>query len=151
MQRDLERRWNKTFKQLIHLILGGLFHRWKVRAGNLRIADENKFRNVVYACIPLHFHHADYCFAVLRRERDRHSPAQVLKVLPVIDLGLVNDELGSVAVFLPWPARVARLTRSGCGCGGGSCSRRRKKHSANDYTVKQRIVKRFHSDSVIIL
>src|SRR5262245_28191016 len=106
MQRDLERRWNKAFKQLIHLFLCGLVERWKVRARDLRIGDENELGNVVYACISLHFHDADYCFSALRRERNRHSPAQILEVFPVIDLGLINNESRAVLVFFAWPARI---------------------------------------------
>ena len=143
MQGDLERRWNKAFKQLIYLFLGGLVHRWKVRARNLRIADENKFGNVVYACIPLHFHHADGCFSVLGRKRNRHSPTQVLEVFPVIDLRLINNEPCSVLVFFAWPARVARLI--GSGVGGDAFERQRKKRCANDHALNQRSARQFHS------
>src|SRR4030095_7330459 len=114
MQRDLKRRWNKAFNKLLHLFLGGLVHRWKVRAGNLRIADENKFGNVVYVGVPLHFHHTDYCFAVLGGKRNRSSPAQILEVLPVIHLRLINNEASAVLVLLTRPTRTARLAGSCC-------------------------------------
>src|SRR5262245_32014147 len=107
MQGDLERRWNKAFKQLIHLFFRGLVKRWKIRSRNLRIADENELGNVVDGSSSLHFHDADYCFAGLGGKRNRHSPAQILKVFPVIDLRLINDELGSVLIFFAWPARTA--------------------------------------------
>jgi hypothetical protein len=58
MQRNLERRWNKAFKQLIHLFLRGIIQRWKVGASDLRIGDDDDFGNVIDVRIPLHFHHA---------------------------------------------------------------------------------------------
>src|SRR5262249_25460494 len=90
---------------------------------------------------------AHHCFAGFWRKRDRHSPAQILEVLPVIHLRLIDNKFVPILIFFTWPARVARLGRRNVG--GGSSSRRRKKRTDNDYTVKQRRVKRFHNDSVI--
>ena len=63
--------------------------------------------DVVYVRISLHFHHAQHRLATLGRKRHRHSPAQILEVLPVIHLRLINNELGAVAVFFARPARIA--------------------------------------------
>src|SRR4029453_10536720 len=108
----------------LHLFLFGLVQRRKIRARNLRVRNGHELGDVVYSSIPLHFHHADRCFSAFGRKRNRHSPAQVLEVLPVIDLGLINDESRAIAIFFPWPARVAGL--SGSGCGGSNSERQAK-------------------------
>ena len=111
MQRDRERRWDKRFKQLIHLFLRGVIQRRKVRASDLRIGDDDHLANVVHIRVPLHFDDAHCFFAALGRERNRHSPCQVLEVFPVIDLWLINKESCPIAVLFARPAGICRSRR----------------------------------------
>ena len=91
MQGDRDGRWDKGLKQLLHLFRSGLIQRGKVGACNLWIGNDDDLGNVVHIRAPLHFHHPHDFFAAPGRKRDRHSPAQVLEIFPVIDLRLIND------------------------------------------------------------
>jgi hypothetical protein len=91
----------------------------------------------------LHFDDAHYFFAALRRQRNRHSPGQLLEIFPVIDLRLINNKSSPIAVLFARPARIGRLIggdRAGC-----SLKWRRKERRDNKYAVKQRNIRQFHN------
>ena len=48
----------------------------------------------------------------LARREFRHSPAEILKVLPIINLRLINNEPMPILITFSWPSRIARL--AGC-------------------------------------
>src|SRR5262249_20916126 len=77
--------------------------------------------------IPLHFHHAHDGLAALGRKRNRHAPAQILEVFPVIHLRLINNQSRAILVTFSWPTRITGLTRSCCGFGGPLAWRREKR------------------------
>ena len=144
MQRNREGRWDKRFKRLLHFFRSGLIQRRKVRARNLRIGDDDHLGDVVHVGVSLHFYDADYFFAALRRQRNCHSPGQLLEVFPIIYLGLINYESSAVLVTFARPAWIARLIGSRCGLGGGFFNRWCKKRCDNKYTMEQRSVTGFH-------
>ena len=49
---------------------------------------------------------------LLARREFRHSPAEILEVLPVINLRLINNEPIPILITFSWPSRIARL--AGC-------------------------------------
>src|SRR5262249_41351193 len=74
--------------------------------------DGHQFGDIVYARSPLHFNDTDYFFAALWRQRNSHSPAQILEISPFIDLRMIDDKSGPIAVFLSWPGRIGLAGRS---------------------------------------
>src|SRR4029453_14988268 len=88
------------------------------------------------------FHDAERCFSALGRNRNRHSPAQILEIFPVIHLRLINNKSVPVAELFAWPARVTALAGSRC----RYFKWRNKNRRCDDRALKQRSVKKFHKD-----
>ena len=52
--------------------------------------------------LQLNGHHPDMCLAAGRRDGERHAAIDLLKILPIINLWLINDELPA------WLGNLAR-------------------------------------------
>src|SRR5205814_5036988 len=139
-------RWHKCLKQLLHLFLGRLIQRGKIRARDLRIGDDGDLRDVVYVRVPLHCHHAHHCLAALGRKRNRHSPTQVLEVFPIIHLGLIDYEAVSILIAFSRPAWIARLIGSWSGSRCRYFKWRSKKRRCHNHALEETSVKEFHKD-----